>query len=216
MKKTKSEETVKLVGGDSTNPNTGWAGGVLAWLEKFLGRKVFWMICMPYTNELPLRHLIEKLDGKTSSKDGFTGPLGKLLPMVNNMTRVYQAKPIPGLKTLLDIPDSVVSGMSTDQSIFYQLGKAARAGKLSKELGAMKCGNLVHSRWVPTAEAFIFLWFSEHGLQGELLDRLEMIVTFVVQVYHQLYFDIKVSKHIKILFTSKALLHNSHRRFSTG
>ena len=28
MKKTKSEETVKLVGGDSTNPNTGWAGGV--------------------------------------------------------------------------------------------------------------------------------------------------------------------------------------------
>ena len=68
MKKTKSEETVKLVGGDSTNPNTGWAGGVLAWLEKFLGRKVFWMICMLHTNELPLRHLIEKLDGKTSSK----------------------------------------------------------------------------------------------------------------------------------------------------
>ena len=91
--------------------------------------------------------------------------------------------------------------MSTDQSIFYQLGKAARAGKLSKELGAMKCGNLVHSRWVTTAEAFIFLWFSEHGLQGELLDRLEMIVTFVVQVHHQLYFDIKVSKHIKLLFT---------------
>ena len=46
----------------------------------------------------------------------------------------------------------------------------------------MKCGNLVHSRWVATAEAFIFLWFSEHGLQEELLDRLEMIVTFVVQV----------------------------------
>ena len=74
--KTKSEDTIKLVGGDSTNPNTGWAAGVLAWLEKFLGRKVFWMICMLHTNELPLRHLIERLDGKPSSKDVITGPFG--------------------------------------------------------------------------------------------------------------------------------------------
>ena len=56
--------------------------------------------------------------------------------------------------------------------------------------------SLVHSSWVTTAEAFIFLWFSDHGLEGELLWRLEIIVILVVQVYHQPYFDIKVLHRI--------------------
>ena len=35
---------------------------------------------------------------------------------------------------------------------------------------------------------------SENGLEGELLYRLEIITTFVVQVYHHMYYEIKV-KH---------------------
>jgi hypothetical protein len=45
------------------------------------------------TNELPLRHLIDKLDGKTSSKDGFTGPVGKLLFSVPDMEMNYDYEP---------------------------------------------------------------------------------------------------------------------------
>ena len=55
LKENKVEESIKLVGGDSTNSNTGWAGGAIAWLEKLLGKKLFWAICMLHTNELPLR-----------------------------------------------------------------------------------------------------------------------------------------------------------------
>ena len=33
------DKTVLVIGGDSTNSNTGWKGGMLAHLEKLLGRK---------------------------------------------------------------------------------------------------------------------------------------------------------------------------------
>lgn len=78
-------------------------GGIIYWLEKLLERKVYWVICQLHTNELPLRHLIEalgkiflcisevyasyNLDGKTTSKDGFSGPIGKLLSKVNEVAR---------------------------------------------------------------------------------------------------------------------------------
>ena len=71
------DETVLVLGGDSTNEMTGWSGGAIAWLERLLERKCFWVVCNIHTNELPLRHLIIVLDGKTSSKDGFTGPVEK-------------------------------------------------------------------------------------------------------------------------------------------
>ena len=188
------DKTVEVLGGDSTNPMSGWKGGAIAWLERMLGRKVFWVICMLHTNELLLRHLIENLDGKTSSKDGFTGPIGKLLSQVNTMERNFNFKVIPGLEDLLFIPQDIVERMSSDSSIFYQLGIAVRTGKLSQELASKKCGNLVHSRWLTTGEALLFLWMSHHGLEGEVLKKLELIVTFVVQVYQHMYFEIKV-KH---------------------
>ena len=81
------DETVEVLGGDSTNEMSGWSGGSIAWMERLLGRKVFWVICNLPTNELPLRHLISALDGKTSSKDGFSGPIGKQLSQVNKMVK---------------------------------------------------------------------------------------------------------------------------------
>ena len=82
------DKTVLVIGGDSTNPNTGWKGGMLAHLEKLLDRKCYWVVCMLHTTELPLRHLFSTLDGKTNSKDGSTGPVGKLLMTVNSIPRV--------------------------------------------------------------------------------------------------------------------------------
>ena len=58
-------------------PNTGWTNGTLARVERKIGCKVHWIICGIHTNELGLRHLIEGMDGKTDSKSGFSGPLGK-------------------------------------------------------------------------------------------------------------------------------------------
>ena len=47
---------------------------------------------MLHCNELPLRHLLASLDGPTSSKDGFTGPIGSFLSSVQEISNPYQEK----------------------------------------------------------------------------------------------------------------------------
>ena len=56
-------QNLMAIGGDSTNVNTGWAGGVMQWVEKKLNRRLVWIVCDLHTGELGLRHLIEHLDG---------------------------------------------------------------------------------------------------------------------------------------------------------
>ena len=56
------QDGIKAIGGDSTNVNTGWSGGVMRWVEEKLGRRLVWIVCVLHTGELPLRHLIIELD----------------------------------------------------------------------------------------------------------------------------------------------------------
>ena len=188
------EETLNLLAGDSTASNTGWRAGVIAWLEKKLGRKYHWLICMLHTNELGLRVLIEKFDGKTCSKTGFSGPLGKLLSQVKFMKPCYTFKKIEVGPPLIELPPQVLSEISTDQKNFYRRCIAAKTGILPREVALCKSGTIVHSRWLTTAETFLEMYESEHQLEGELLDRLETIVTYIVSVYAVMWFEIKV-KH---------------------
>ena len=71
--------TLDAIGGDSTNANTGKDGGSFTHIEQMLERKLTWLVCFLHLNELPLRHLISDLDGKTTSDHTFSGPLGKAL-----------------------------------------------------------------------------------------------------------------------------------------
>ena len=59
--------------------DTGKHGGIIRLFELRLHRPLQWSIYLLHFNELPLRHLILKLDGPTSSTDPVTGPLSKLL-----------------------------------------------------------------------------------------------------------------------------------------
>ena len=74
------DKTLKMIGADSTNLNTGSKEGAIALLERQLGKRLVWSICMLHTNELPLRHLIKHLDGPTGSGNTLSGPAGRLLP----------------------------------------------------------------------------------------------------------------------------------------
>jgi hypothetical protein len=100
------DKTVLVIGGDSTNSNAFWKGGMLAHLEKLLNRKCFWVVCMLHTTELPLCHLFSMLDGKTNYKDGWSGPIGKLNTTVNDMKRVTTFDAILGLEPLIEIRDT--------------------------------------------------------------------------------------------------------------
>jgi hypothetical protein len=173
-----------------------------------LGSKVTWLICQLHTNELGLRHLFQQLDGKTDSKTGWSGPLGKLLKSVDSLERNYNFKKICLGPDLIDLPPEVKSDISTDQSQFYELVEAVRSGNLPRKLALRKTGNMVHSRWLTFAEAVLLLYMSKHGLSGELLERLETIVTYIVSVYGLMWFQIKV-KHSWIEGPRHVLTHLS-------
>ena len=187
-------ETLQLIAGDSTNSNTGWKAGAMAWIEKKLGKKLHWLVCQLHTNELMLRQLITKLDGKSDSKTGFSGPIGKMLKDVEKMKPKYNFDKIDGGPGLIELPEEVIRDLSTDQNLMYKRCVAAITGVLPRDVALRKSGKMGHSRWLTMAETCIEMWQSEHGLEGELLERLRTLVTFIVTVYCQMWFQIKV-KH---------------------
>ena len=81
---------------------------------------------------------------------------------------------------LIDLPDEVLSDLSTDQELSYKLVKAIRSGTLPRDLALRKPGPIVLSRWLTLAENICFLYMSDHGLEGEEYEVLELIVTFIV------------------------------------
>ena len=194
--KCEATETCYTIGGDSYNGNTGWKGGANAHLEKLLGHKCYWAVCMSHTNELPLRHLIEHLDGKTSSKDGFSGPIGQLLSKVLDMEVDYDFRSLPGGPVLIPLSDKIINGLSTDACICYKYCQAIRTGQLTTQLAELKPGPIVHSRWLTTGEALLFMWTRKHGLTGKNLENLETLVRFCLDSYFKLFFDIKVKHDI--------------------
>ena len=66
-------EDLEYVGGDSTVTNTGYKGGVMYFLEKRLNHRLTRIVRQLHTNELPLRHIIEKIDGPTTGSNSFSG-----------------------------------------------------------------------------------------------------------------------------------------------
>lgn len=76
-----------------------------------------------------------------------------------------------------------------------QLIPVLSCGEMNRELANMKSGNLSLSRWLTTGTALMFLWISNHGFTGENWEKLTLLVTYVVQVYFPMYFEIKV-KHL--------------------
>ncbi|GBN95724.1 hypothetical protein AVEN_81446-1, partial [Araneus ventricosus] len=70
---------LKVIGCDGTNVNTGLKGGIIRLMELDLNRPLQWCICLLHTNELPLGHLLNSLDGATTSPTEFCGPIGKAI-----------------------------------------------------------------------------------------------------------------------------------------
>ena len=186
------DETLNFIAGDSTNSNTGHKGGVFFFLEQFLNRRLFWLVCQLHTNELKLRRLINITDGKTNSKDGFTGDLGKMLPLVSDMERNFSFSALQEKEPVVNLDEDIVKELSTDQKYSHRIMKAIHTGNLDMDLACMSPGTICHSRWLTTANTFCLMWVSKHGLKGKLLTRLRDIVSFIVQVYYPCWFKIKV------------------------
>lgn len=194
MKKKGIDKSLQAIGGDSTNVNTGWEGGIMHWVEVKLGRKLVWLVCALHTNELPLRHLITALDGKTMSNNKWTGNIGKKLDTATELEINLSFTKLTIGEPLISLSDSIVKDLSTDQAYGYRITQAIRTGNLPTDLALLEIGPVSHSRWLTTANRLCRIWVSKHGLKGKSLNNLKLIVEYIVGVYYPCWFNIKV-KH---------------------
>lgn len=112
------------------------------YVEELLDRRLFRSFCMLHINELPFRHVVEFLDGPTSSDKGWSGKVGKLFAKVETLERKTDCDPIPLLEPLVDSSEAVLKEMSTDSVIEWKYLQAVVNGKLDPEVAALTCGKL--------------------------------------------------------------------------
>ena len=188
------DKTLLAIGGDSTNVNTGSQGGAMHWVEEKLGRRLVWLVCDLHTGELPLRKLITELDGPTLSHNRWSGPIGQLLDTATELEVDPKFTKIDAGPPLIQLRQEVIKDLSTDQSYAYKITEAIRTGQLSKTLANLEIGPVNHSRWLTTACRLCRIWISKHGLSKKDVQKLKLIVEFIVCVYIPNWFNIKM-KH---------------------
>lgn len=144
-----------------------------------------WCICLLHLNELPLRHLVEILDGKTAGPRSYTGNLGKELNSCHELPLIeFQTVSSPHMPVL---PPDVLKTLSTDQKYLYEIVQMVATGRTSN-VASQTPGPLAHSRWVTTAARILRLYVSTHAPNA----KLKMLVKYVMNVYAPAWFLIRM------------------------
>lgn len=169
------------IGCDGTAVNTGKNGGVIRLLEQNLEKPLQWIVCLLHANELPLRHLIEELDGKSSGPAGYSGTIGKRLSDCEKQP-VVQFEVIPS-----EIIEIDSNELSTDQKYLLEIYRAVSSGNCSQDLSCKNPGKMSHSRWLTTASRILRLYISDEEPSSTLVD----IVNYIMKVYIPVWFTIK-------------------------
>ena len=190
----KCDGTLQAIGGDSTSVNTGWEGGAMHWVEMKLGRRLVWIVCDLHTGELPLRKLFTELDGPTLSGNKYSGDIGQLLDSVTELEINPHFEKVAVGPPLIELTDKVIMDLSTDQAYAYKITNAIRSGVLSNVLALLEIGPICESRWLTKANRLCRMWVSKHGLSKKNIQKLKLIIEFVIGVYMPNWFNIKV-KH---------------------
>lgn len=192
-----SFDSLEVVGCDGTNTNVGTKGGIISLLERRIKRPLQWFICQLHANELPLRHLLQHIDGETTGPRAFSGPIGKLLTNCEKL-------PIVEFSNIAcELPDIDTNfELSTDQKYFHEMCLAIKNGYCSEALSKRDPGRLVHSRWLTTANRLLRLYVSTANPTQNLIT----LVTFIIKVYGPMWFFIK---------TMPSCIHGAKHVFKT-
>lgn len=145
-----------------------------------LNKPLQWFICQLHCNELPLRHLLLHLDGKTTGPQCFSGTIGSQLQTCETM-------PIVEFTAISTILPAITSDLSTDQKYLYNIMTAISTGVFSSHLANIKPGCLNHSRWLTTANRILRLYAAKHYPD----EKLVVLATYVMRVYGPMWFIIK-------------------------
>jgi len=199
---------VVAIGCDGTAVNTGHKNGVIRLLEEKLEKPLHWFVCLLHANELPLRHLINHVDGKTSGPATFTGPIGSKLRDCDKQA-ICDFSAIPSEVITIDSNE-----LSTDQQYLLQIYNAVSSGECPNELALKNPGKMHHARWLTTANRILRLYVSEPSPSSRLL----VIVNFIMRVYAPVWFSIKCNpsvfqgaKHLHKMINASRFLETENR-----
>ncbi|CAH0562822.1 unnamed protein product [Brassicogethes aeneus] len=176
---------LKEPGCDGTNVNTGWKGGIIRLIENDIKRPLQWCICLLHANELPLRHLLQSLDGDTKGPYSFLAPIGALLKHCQDMP-IVQFKPIN-----TSLPQLEPDDLSTDQQYLYKICIGIQNGTITPNLAMIDPGKMSHARWLTTANR-VLLYIATKNPSPNLV----IFTEFILKVYAPVWFEIKTKQHI--------------------
>ena len=185
-----SKESIKAICCDGTATNTGWQDGMVAHVERDLGKKLLLLSCMLHENELPFRKVFDILDGGhgTTGPESFGGDIGKAAKENLHEKDVVDFEMME--TNLEDISEDVYEDLSRDQKLLYDYIKAISIGKVPQKLAIQKVGPLNHSRWLTLAIRILQLYTRTENAN----EALRKIVRFILQVYGPCWFSIKKAK----------------------
>ena len=176
------------IGCDGTVVNTGYKTGVVRRLEEAIGKPLHWFICQLHANELPLRHLVQHLDGGTAGPNRFSGPIGKAMANCENLP-VIKFAAISNEFPKIDI--EVIKDLSTDQRYLWDICQAVTNGNCSTSLSKKHPGKMSHARWITTANRIMRLYISTL----EPSNKLQTLAEFIMKVYAPMWFTIKLNPY---------------------
>ena len=182
-----SIDDLKAIGCDWTNLNTGVQGGVIQYVERFLGRPLQWIICLIHCNELPLRHLFIKFDGGTSNPNEFRGPIGKRIQSCEKLNVVKV-----NFKFDISKLTNPAQTLSSDQRYLFDICCAIANENCNDALAKRSPGKLNHARWLTLANRTLRLYVSTVRPSA----NLSILVQHIMDAYTPTFFNIKCKKSV--------------------
>ena len=146
---------------------------------------------MLHLNELPLRHVFQNLDGRTSGPDSFSGPIGRQLNDAVSEWKVVKFKSIPNPKFSV-IPNSLMDDLSSEQYYGYRTYSAVFLGSVDANLEFLEVGGLNHSCWLTLGCCILQFYVA----QEKPTSNLSTLAEFLIKVYFPGWFQIKFNNKI--------------------
>ena len=169
--------TVTTIGGDGTSSVVGYRGGLMAHLERLLGRRLTRVVCLNHQAELPYRALFKKLDGGTTGPFSFAGPIGRMLAGPVHQLPVAQFRPLSGAE-LPAVPPEVLSGLSKDLRLLVECAFAVASGD-GTAVAHRQHGQVNMARWHTSQSRLLRVYMADQNPS----DKLTTLAVYVVSVY---------------------------------
>jgi len=177
---------IVAIGYDGTNVNTGCDGKVIRLFEVHCNKFLHWFVWFLHMNKLTFRHLPVYLDRGTRGPNSFSGPIRKAIASCSNP--VVQYEPKQGNTRTHINPDD----LSNDQRYLYKMNQAILSGQCPSDLAGCQPGPMSHAQWLTTTSRILHLYISiDHPST-----ILRTLVTYIVQIYPPVWFEIKPKQTI--------------------